>query len=1012
MGTLDTNTLFRTALTCCLFLTFLVVPLAYGQVDSDGDSIPNNLELDGFRFNIGIGSIEACDPETDDPCYVTDPLSWSSDGDPYSDFQEASGVNMDASVQVPYNNPLVAAYPVIEVFLNQYSFTSNATITDESGQTLSSGESFTSSVETTASVSVTVGTSASVTDGFGVSAEATASYSETNSYSSEVTSGKELSWETATSTNLNEAGTLSLSLFARNSGGATALDVIPTFNIYIGHDLVATVRPDFPFRQSLAPGEESAPLVPIVNGEPLAVNLTFDRLQALQTGAPVVIEVVDIEANIQRWRPEDSNWECGTGETCSWTSFQNQILPRTLRLLVDFGYSGDPNADVPFQFRGNPFEYRVYTGSPSTNPEFTLREILEIVDYDMTQSGGQVNIEGRPYPSTWALAEQPDGGGFTPIEQAWFDAGQPQSLLDVVMPRQATLFMTSSDPADPGAAIRSTAFTKDLLNIRAVAAPRAGLPIVEATAHLYLNGELQAVPLNLSPFGSYWTTEGGEFLVEDAIGVASSYVEFVDIAGNVQRSEGTLPLPISQATSCADVDPADITQVDGADGRAIIFPDGDLNTPVEVYCVPGQATTRYWVPQDVATTNDIRDIVILDEKTAVAVGSSIILKTTDRGRTWNEVSGPYPSGSWYAVDYNPDTNTLVAAGRISEQTARNIRSTDGGETWTTISGSFHVLFNLDYAGDGVWFLGGGSGFISTPQVMRSTDDGISWTRLTSISVTGVSDLAFKDAQTGFVVNSDNSTGALLKTTDGGNTWSTVLSKSENGFTSIDYAGDNTWVLAQGDYWESSLSRMYRSTEDGQAGTWTETSLDGTIRRPGETLFISPLVGFVEEWGNNDQTLEGLFMTTDGGQTWTEEVPVSSDYAVTPVAVFDRNRILAVGGKTGVAMTTSGGNGMPTIIVGTDPEVVGPTAAGFDLDQNYPNPFSSSTTFEYSLDVPGSVSLIVYDLLGREVAKLVDGSQPSGTHSVSFTADGISSGVYLVRLQVGERSVTKRIMHVE
>ncbi len=109
---------------------------------------------------------------------------------------------------------------------------------------------------------------------------------------------------------------------------------------------------------------------------------------------------------------------------------------------------------------------------------------------------------------------------------------------------------------------------------------------------------------------------------------------------------------------------------------------------------------------------------------------------------------------------------------------------------------------------------------------------------------------------------------------------------------------------------------------------------------------------------------------------------------------------------------------------------GQTAEAFILDQNYPNPFNPNTTIRYTVPSrrqatgdevgraggtggrgPGSghVRLAVYDLLGREVAVLVNHEQLPGVYEVSFDGSGVSSGVYLYRLQAGDRFQTRKLV---
>jgi hypothetical protein len=87
---------------------------------------------------------------------------------------------------------------------------------------------------------------------------------------------------------------------------------------------------------------------------------------------------------------------------------------------------------------------------------------------------------------------------------------------------------------------------------------------------------------------------------------------------------------------------------------------------------------------------------------------------------------------------------------------------------------------------------------------------------------------------------------------------------------------------------------------------------------------------------------------------------------------------------------------------------------FTLYQNYPNPFNPSTVISYQLPVGGKVTLKVYDVLGREVATLVDEYRNAGSHNEQFTMNNLqlSSGIYFYQLEVGEFVSTKKMLLIK
>jgi hypothetical protein len=83
-----------------------------------------------------------------------------------------------------------------------------------------------------------------------------------------------------------------------------------------------------------------------------------------------------------------------------------------------------------------------------------------------------------------------------------------------------------------------------------------------------------------------------------------------------------------------------------------------------------------------------------------------------------------------------------------------------------------------------------------------------------------------------------------------------------------------------------------------------------------------------------------------------------------------------------------------------------------LLQNYPNPFNPSTTIGYQLSTAGTVTLKVYDVIGRELESLVNAEQPAGRYSVVWNAGGRASGVYFIILKAGTASDVRRMMLVK
>jgi len=102
--------------------------------------------------------------------------------------------------------------------------------------------------------------------------------------------------------------------------------------------------------------------------------------------------------------------------------------------------------------------------------------------------------------------------------------------------------------------------------------------------------------------------------------------------------------------------------------------------------------------------------------------------------------------------------------------------------------------------------------------------------------------------------------------------------------------------------------------------------------------------------------------------------------------------------------------VPSVITSVEENIEMPTS--FLLQQNFPNPFNPITTISYSIPALQNVKLIVYDILGREISTLVNEEKPAGTYSVTFDANGLSSGVYFYRIEAGNFNQVNKMIYLK
>ncbi len=169
-----------------------------------------------------------------------------------------------------------------------------------------------------------------------------------------------------------------------------------------------------------------------------------------------------------------------------------------------------------------------------------------------------------------------------------------------------------------------------------------------------------------------------------------------------------------------------------------------------------------------------------------------------------------------------------------------------------------------------------------------------------------------------------------------------------------------------------------------------------VNDPGGTLSGDP-AGYVKA-SNNYLSGSGAIVENLGGYNFNP----ADFYSYTPGDAQGVKNIVKAGAGAGVL-------NFPTSIY--EPmNSTQPTA--FELFQNYPNPFNPVTMISYQLAVNSSVSVRVYDPLGREVATLVNEQKQAGTYTLRWDASNCASGIYFYRLQAGKFSDTKKLLFLK
>ncbi|MBM2845447.1 MAG: Regulator, partial [Bacteroidetes bacterium] len=366
-----------------------------------------------------------------------------------------------------------------------------------------------------------------------------------------------------------------------------------------------------------------------------------------------------------------------------------------------------------------------------------------------------------------------------------------------------------------------------------------------------------------------------------------------------------------------------------------------------------------------------------------------VFRSIDNGSSWIWASTglTLPSALSFAV--SGDSGALgmnLFAGTLTGV----FLSTNHGTNWTTTGLRRQVnslVISSEAGGSGMNLFAG-----SSNGVFLSTDTGISWTWVSEgLTNTFVWSLAATHAMvgSGMTLFAGTEGGAFLST-DKGTSWTAARAgltdtvvRSLAVSPSVGGSGTN---LFAGTF----RGGVFLSTNNGTSWTAVNTGLP-----PNTTVSVLAVSGSNLFAG----TSSGVFLSTNSGTSWSAWSTGLTNTYVWSLAVSANNLFAGTSGGVWRRTFPEASVRIPSSDLPTD----------FSLDQNYPNPFNPATTINYQSPITSHVSLKILDLLGREVAALVNEEKPAGSYKASWDAAKMPSGVYFYRLNAGEFVETKKMV---
>lgn len=381
-----------------------------------------------------------------------------------------------------------------------------------------------------------------------------------------------------------------------------------------------------------------------------------------------------------------------------------------------------------------------------------------------------------------------------------------------------------------------------------------------------------------------------------------------------------------------------------------------------------------------------------------------------------------PTSEIVTVVSSPDDNTLWFITNFD----RVYKTTNGGVNWSVI---VHPVF----IPSGMFAMNKDTAFKTAAQsVYRTVNGGENWTRVFfNASTTSPPDIWMKNNSEGVV----SFAGQLYKTTDGGAAWSSTLI-TQPPFTVMNSNGKGILYGRENDLWACLTSHGIAYSPDF-GNSWSLASNSGvTISSPVRIYFGSTAFGVLVIPSN-----PFIYITTNGAASWrmtdnslgfNEDavingphcwyIPNPADHfyvkysqdsgATWAQQLFDPSGFNALEkSRTGNVLWAGTQTGMIYKYIDniTNISESNPSSNGFRLEQNFPNPFNPKTIIRYELRKTNLVSIKIFNLLGNEVAEIVNEMKNAGEYKAEFDGTNLPSGIYFCELKSGNFSGWRKMI---